>query len=179
MSNAFGSLNDDEIKQMARLIEALEQSTFDYLQLEVGDLKVTIGKGSVPPNGVAPTVSAAAAPAAAPAPQLHAAPRATPQAAPPAQPAKDEATAADGTVAITAPIIGRYYAQPEPGAPPFVTVGATVTEDTTVGLIEVMKTFNAVRAGVSGVIAELCVADAQLVEYGQVLFRVRPAAKAS
>lgn len=84
------------------------------------------------------------------------------------------AAPADGAVPIVAPLLGRFFAQPEPGAPPFVSVGAEVTADTTVGLIEVMKTFNAVPAGVNGTIVETCVQDAQLVEYGQVLFRVRP-----
>lgn len=177
MSNALGSLNEDEIRQMARLIEALEKSEFDFLQLEVGDLKVTIGKGNVPPNGV---VASTPAVAAGPPPQPHPAPQTAPIAAAvtapaAAPPAATGAGEAAGTVTISAPIIGRFYAKPEPGAPPFVTVGATVTEDTTVGLIEVMKTFNAVRAGVSGVITEICVQDAQLVEYGQLLFRVRTA----
>ena len=67
-----------------------------------------------------------------------------------------------------------FYARPEPGAPPFVVIGAEVKKDTTVCLIEVMKTFNAMNAGVNGVITEICAEDAQLVEYGQVLFRVRP-----
>jgi acetyl-CoA carboxylase biotin carboxyl carrier protein len=80
----------------------------------------------------------------------------------------------DGTIEIKAPIIGRFYEKPEPGATPFVKLGAEVNEDTTVGLIEVMKLFQAVRAGVSGVITEICVQDSQIVEYGQVLFRVRP-----
>jgi acetyl-CoA carboxylase biotin carboxyl carrier protein len=71
-------------------------------------------------------------------------------------------------------LLGRFYSQPEPGAAPFVTVGSDVNEDTTVGLIEVMKTFNAVRAGVSGTVTEICAQDAELVEYGQVLLRVRP-----
>jgi acetyl-CoA carboxylase biotin carboxyl carrier protein len=84
------------------------------------------------------------------------------------------AAAREGTVEIVAPLLGRFYAQPEPGAPPFVTVGAAVTEETTVGLIEVMKTFHAVPAGVNGVVTEICVQDAQFIEYGQVLFRVRP-----
>ena len=75
---------------------------------------------------------------------------------------------------VVAPLRGRFYARPEPGAPPFVSVGSEVTEDTTVGLIEVMKTFNAVRAGIGGVVTEICVQDAQLVEYGEVLFHVRP-----
>ncbi len=55
-----------------------------------------------------------------------------------------------------------------------VQCGAEVNEDTTVCLIEVMKTFNAMTAGVKGVITEICVKNAQMVEYGQVLFRVRP-----
>jgi acetyl-CoA carboxylase biotin carboxyl carrier protein len=67
-----------------------------------------------------------------------------------------------------------FYAQPEPGSPPFVSIGAEVKEDTTVCLIEVMKTFNAMTAGVQGVITEICAESAQMVEYGQVLFRVRP-----
>ena len=77
-------------------------------------------------------------------------------------------------MAVVAPLLGRFYSRPEPGAPPFVSVGSEVTEDTTVGLIEVMKTFNAVRAGTDGVIVEICVDDAQFVEYGEALFRVQP-----
>jgi acetyl-CoA carboxylase biotin carboxyl carrier protein len=78
-------------------------------------------------------------------------------------------------VDIKSEIMGMFYAQPEPGAPPFISIGAEVKEDTTVCLIEVMKTFNAIPAGVRGVVTEVCIENAQLVEYGQVLFRVRPA----
>ena len=70
--------------------------------------------------------------------------------------------------------MGRFYAKPEPGAAPFVTLGAKVDADASVGLIEVMKVFNSVRAGVSGIITEICVQDAQFIEYGQILFRIRP-----
>jgi acetyl-CoA carboxylase biotin carboxyl carrier protein len=70
--------------------------------------------------------------------------------------------------------MGMFYAQPEPGAPPYVSIGAAVDENTTLCLIEVMKTYNAMTAGVKGVITEICAENAQLVEYGQVLFRVRP-----
>jgi biotin carboxyl carrier protein len=75
---------------------------------------------------------------------------------------------------ITAPILGTFYVAPEPGAPPFVKVGETITEDTTVGLIEVMKVFNSVRSGVKGVVAELVVQNGQFVEHGQTLFLVKP-----
>jgi acetyl-CoA carboxylase biotin carboxyl carrier protein len=156
-------LSEDEVRQIGRIIEILNQSAFDHLQLEFGDLKLTIGKG----GAAAASISApqAAAPGAPPdTPSSAATPR---QAA-----ASDEAQ--DGSVAIKAPLLGRFYSQPEPGAAPFVSIGSEVSEDSTVGLIEVMKTFNAVRAGVSGTITQICVRDAELVEYGQVLLRARP-----
>ncbi|MCZ2156638.1 MAG: acetyl-CoA carboxylase, biotin carboxyl carrier protein, partial [Bryobacterales bacterium] len=67
-----------------------------------------------------------------------------------------------------------YYASPEPGAPPFVKVGDVVDLETTVGLIEIMKVFTAVAAGVCGVVTEMCVQDTEFVEYAQILYRVRP-----
>jgi len=170
VSNTLDTLSDEEVRQIALLVETLDRSTFDYLQLDVGRLKLTLGKGA--PIGVAgPGVAApAAAPmqVAAPAPAVALAPAAAPAAAPGA------ARAADGSVEIVAPMLGRFYAKPEPGAAPFVAVGTEVSADTTVGLIEVMKVFTAVRAGLSGVVTEICVQDAQFIEYGHVLFRVRP-----
>ena len=176
MSNAFDLLSDEEVRQITCLVESLDRSTFDFLQLELGDMKLTIGKGNAPPAGLAaPAAAPVMAPAAAAVPvPAPAAVAPAPAAAAPA--AKQESPGEAGTIAITAPIMGRFYARPEPGAAPFVTLDATVDGDATVGLIEVMKVFNAVRAGVSGVITEICVEDAQFIEFGQVLFRVRPAA---
>jgi len=170
VSNDLTSLTEDHVRQLGRIIGTLEQSTFDFLQLEVGDLKVTIGKGNVPvpvPDAAAAmpprlAVSSVAS-TSAPPPQVEPAPAPTPSESPPP-------TA--GSVEITSPIMGMFYTRPEPGAATFVTVGESVEEDSTVGLVEVMKTFNAVSAGVRGKIVEVCAPDAQLVEYGQVLFRV-------
>lgn len=179
MSNTFDSLNDDEVRQIALLVETLDRSTFDFLQLEVGNLKVTIGKGNAPPGmGAAPGVPASSV--AAPQPPAAALPAAVPAAPNPPPPAvANEVRAPDGTVTIVAPLMGRFYAKPEPGAAPFVSVGAEVNADTTVGLIEVMKVFTAVRADVSGVVTEICVQDAEFIEYGHILFRVRPATAVS
>ena len=186
MSSPLNSLTDDEVRQIALLVETLDRSTFDFLQLDVGSLKVTIGKGGPPPiTGMPPS-----APPAPPVPEHQAPAIAAPAAtaeisaavavhnAPP-QAARIDGPAQDGTVTIVAPMMGRFYAKPEPGAAPFVAVGDEITADTTVALIEVMKVFTAVRAGVSGVITEVCVQDAQFVEYEHVLFRVRLASKAS
>jgi len=183
VSNKLDSLSDDEVRQIAQLVETLDRSTFEYLQVEVGNLKVTIGKGSLSqsaetrassrddPSGV--SASAEQPPLAAPSPGIEAAPAIS---APPpsAQAVTDETRSRDGTVTIVAPLLGRFYAQPEPGAAPFVSVGEELTPDTTVGLIEVMKVFTAVRAGVNGVVTEICVQDAEFVEHGRILFRVRP-----
>ena len=81
--------------------------------------------------------------------------------------------AENGTVIITAPMVGRYYAQSEPGADPFVKLGDEVDKDTTVALIEVMKMFTAVPAGANGVISEIFAQNEEIVEFGQNLFRVR------
>ena len=175
-------LTEDEVRRIGRIIETLEQSTFDYLQLELGALKLTVAKGNAAmalPAGAA-AAPAVAAPVPAPAP-TPAEPPPAPSVASPASagtasaPAAAAASAAgSGLVDIVSPMIGRFYSQPEPGAAPFVTPGSEVGPETTVGLVEAMKMFNAVHAGTTGTIAEVCVQDATIVEYGQVLFRVRP-----
>jgi len=173
VADAFRLLSDDEVREIGLIIETLERSTFDFLQLEFGDIKLTIGKGQPPTAAatqqapVAPTVTAPQTISTVSMP-----PPVAPLTADVSDDVKKSAGRVDGTD-IVAPLLGRFYAQSEPGAAPFVSVGSEVTEDTTVGLIEVMKTFNAVRAGVDGVVTEVCVQDTQLVEYGDVLFRVR------
>lgn len=75
---------------------------------------------------------------------------------------------------IKSPMVGTYYAQPEPGADPYVRVGTRIKPGQTLCIIEAMKIMNPLDAEVSGVVREVCVEDAQPVEFGQVLFRVDP-----
>jgi acetyl-CoA carboxylase biotin carboxyl carrier protein len=175
VTDAFRLLTDDEVRQIVLIIESLDRSTFDFLKLEFGDVKLTIGKGQPPVIAAATPEVSVVPPVSAPqtASTVAPSPPVVPAAAAVDKGGESIKGQADG-FDVVAPLLGRFYAQSEPGAPPFVSVGSEVTEDTTVGLIEVMKTFNAVCAGVSGVVTEICVQDAQLVEYGQVLFRVRP-----
>lgn len=163
-------LSEDDVLHILKLID---ESKFDYFQLEVGELKITVSKGDpIPLPGAAPQ---AVAVSAAPSPAATAArPAAAPAPAPAAQAAKPAATIPDGMAAITAPLLGTFYVAPEPGAPPFVKVGQQITEDTTVGLIEVMKVFNSVRATVKGTIVEVVAQNGQFVEFGQPLFIVKP-----
>jgi acetyl-CoA carboxylase biotin carboxyl carrier protein len=160
-------LSEDDVLHILKLID---ESKFDYFQLEVGELKITVSKGDpIPLGNTAQAIAVNTAPLAAPA----AAPKPAPT--PAASPAAPKAAVIPaGHLAITAPLLGTFYVAPEPGAPPFIQVGQQVTEDTTCGLIEVMKVFNSVRAGVNGTVVEVVAANGGFVEFGQPLFIVKP-----
>src|SRR6185312_9929900 len=76
-------------------------------------------------------------------------------------------------VVVRAPLPGTFYRAPRPGAAPFVEVGSHVGADTVIGIVETMKLMNSVSAGVAGVVAEFCVANAELAAQGAVLLRIR------
>ncbi|WP_134702072.1 acetyl-CoA carboxylase biotin carboxyl carrier protein [Ammoniphilus sp. YIM 78166] len=82
------------------------------------------------------------------------------------------AATTENTQTIVSPMVGTFYSAPEPGAAPFVQVGQQVQEDTIVCVLEAMKLFNEIEAGVKGTIVEVLVKDGQMVEYGQPLFKV-------
>jgi acetyl-CoA carboxylase biotin carboxyl carrier protein len=164
-------LTEDDVLHILKLID---ESKFDYFQLEVGELKITVSKGEPIPISSSPQGAPFSQPArAVEAPKpTPAAPAAASQSTTPAVDTK--AAVAEGLLPITAPLLGTFYVAPEPGAPPFVQVGTAITEDTTVGLIEVMKVFNSVRASVKGTIVQVVAQNGQFVEYGQTLFLVKP-----
>lgn len=149
---------------VAEIMRLLEQSSFDELTLEMEGIKLSLRRGAA---AAGRTESVLGPPAAAAAP-----PTLAPELAP--IPAQTPAKSADPNVQdVVAPLLGTFYRSPKPGAPPFVEVGATVTEDTVVAIIEVMKLMNTVRAGVRGTVVEILPIDGALVEYGEPLLRVR------
>lgn len=83
--------------------------------------------------------------------------------------AKDE-----GLLEIKSPIVGTFYSSPSPDSDPYVEVGSAVSSNTVVCIVEAMKVMNEIKAETSGIIAQVCVKNGQAVEYGQVLFKVRP-----
>ena len=149
------SLTAADVAEIMRLVE---QSGFDELTLEMEGTKISLRRGA--PAG---TPAAAVAAAPPPAPAQPPAP-ATATAAATADPALED---------LPSPLLGTFYRAPKPGAPPFVEVGSPVEADSIVGIIEVMKLMNTVRAGVRGAVAEILVADGALAEYGETLMRVR------
>ena len=79
----------------------------------------------------------------------------------------------DGTTAVTAPMVGVFYAAPSPGAEPFVRAGSKVHKGDTLCVIEAMKLMNEVTAERDGEVAEVCATDGELVEFGCCLMRIR------
>lgn len=152
-------LSIEEIKQLIELVDA---SKLDELELEVKDTKLKLKKN----KEVTEVVSSA--PVAAPA-----AP--TPQTTAPTQAAVEETPAAESEnlEVITSPMVGTFYASRTPEDAPFVNPGSKVANDSIVCIIEAMKLFNDITADIDGEIAEVLVTNGELVEFGQPLFKVR------
>lgn len=160
---------------LVELLQTIERSGLDEVDLRIGALRLYVnrhaGADTRAPVGGAP------GPAAPGRADVPAAQGGTAGAEPADAPGGEAATgAADdaGVVHITAPMVGTFYRAPEPGADPFVEVGSEVGEDDIVGIIEVMKLMNHVKAGSTGTIAEIYVDDQGVVEYGQPLMAVAP-----
>jgi acetyl-CoA carboxylase biotin carboxyl carrier protein len=94
---------------------------------------------------------------------------AAPAAAPPAEAPQPAAPKGPNPGAVPSPMVGTVYVAPEPGKPPFVKVGDSVKEGDTLFIVEAMKTMNPILAPRSGRISEICVTDAQPIEFGQTL----------
>jgi acetyl-CoA carboxylase biotin carboxyl carrier protein len=153
-------LTDEDVREILRIID---ESQLDELRIDMPDFRLHVRRGGAPPaaEAVEPPSPRRSEPASA-------APGAPPEPAAPA-------TASDnGAATIDAPMLGTFYRASAPGEQPFVDVGSKVDADTVVCLIEVMKMMNSVKAGVTGIVVEVCAGNAQLVEYGEPLFRVDP-----
>lgn len=151
-----------DIRKVKKLIELLEESGIDELEIKEGEESVRISRHSKTP---------AAQQFYAPAP-MAAAPVAAPAAA--AAPAAEAATAAPalkGTV-IRSPMVGTFYRKPSPTSPNFAEVGQSVKKGDTLCIVEAMKMMNHIEAEIGGVIDAILVEDGQPVEFDQPLFTV-------
>ena len=155
-----------ELEQITALLAAFDQSTAVRLRWKSGDQQLTLEKPEAIPAPVVPAAVAAAPVAAAAVPAPAAAPAAPAQA--PAAPAAQE----EGE-AITAPLVGTFYAASAPDKAPFVAVGDKVKAGQTVCLLEAMKMISEVPAPFDCVIEEVVAENDQLAAFGDVLFRVR------
>ena len=144
-----------DFERVREVIKLMEQHDLSEIDLQQGDSKIKLCRGSAAPIY---------------APPAYAPPAAAPQAA-----AADSSGGADtaGTITINAPMVGTFYGRANPESEPFVKVGSMVNEDTVVCIVEAMKVFNEIPAECRGEIVEILVQDQQPVDFGKPMFRVR------
>jgi len=161
---------DSDLQRIEELIEIMKDNDLVELEIKHGDDKIFL-KRSQPQPALGRTVTAV--PVIEPG-----------VSAAPARPNETQTSAAEvrpsdtqpheGLVEIKSPLIGTFYATPSPDSKPYVELGSHVDAQTVVCVIEAMKVMNEIKAETSGTIAEILVTNGQAVEYGQVLFRIRP-----
>ncbi len=175
------SFTIDDIQQVLRIIQECHDCE---LHMEMGDLKFSLSRGDIGDSTRSPLDLSKDSTVCQPqqfeqkatATATTSAEKEEPEATPTAIKAeKEEETIEEGLVAIKASVVSVFYRRPSPDEPPFVDVGSEVKEDTVVCLLEVMKCFRSVMAGVQGRVEKVCVINAELVENGTVLFLIRPA----
>ncbi|SHE11151.1 acetyl-CoA carboxylase, biotin carboxyl carrier protein [Chlamydia abortus] len=161
-----------KLSEIKELIQLVDQSSLQELEIQNENCKLFIRKPS-------PSKSETVYVASAPQQQVAATPQASPL--PQAAAVQAEAESKDGQQpdrshlhTITSPMVGTFYAAPSPEAPPFVSEGSKVKENTVVCIVEAMKLMNEIEAEVNGEIVEVLVDNGQLVEFGQPLFLVKP-----
>lgn len=152
-----------DVEVIKRLVELMVENELAEVSIRDGEEEISLKKAQAPQIMPAPLPITAI-------PHLSA-----PTAVPTAPAKEEEEDADDGLVAIPSPMVGTFYAAPDPSSPPYAKVGDPVSADTVVCIIEAMKVFNEIKAGVAGTIERTMVSNETAVEYDQPLFMVRPA----
>ncbi len=152
-----------DLKEIRQILKLMDTHGLTEFTLERDDEKLAL-KREVHDHSQSPVIQHVVAPVATP----------PLQAAPAAPPAEVEETKEDESLhLLTSPMVGTFYAASSPDSDPYARVGAPVSPDTTVCIIEAMKIMNEIKAEVNGVIEEVCVQNGQPVEFGETLFKVR------
>jgi acetyl-CoA carboxylase biotin carboxyl carrier protein len=161
-------------RDISAIVHAVQQSDVTRFRLVTPDCEIYISRADDDGEyDSKSSVWSSSTPSVVPVVAPNADVAASTTAPPPAAGAPDTVSA--DLRSVTSPMIGIFYTAPEPGADPFVSVGGLVERDATVGLVEAMKLFTAVEAGVHGTVEEVLVSNGDYVEFGQPLMRVRPA----
>ncbi|MAF98707.1 MAG: acetyl-CoA carboxylase, biotin carboxyl carrier protein [Micavibrio sp.] len=142
----------DAIKQVAELIE---ETGMSEIEITAKDQSIRLSKGGTAVMAAAPSAAVPAMPSDPAIPQMAS--------------TSTDTTAHTHPGAVTSPMVGTVYLQPEPGAPSFVSKGQSVQAGDTLVIIEAMKVMNPIKADKSGTVTQLLVGDGQPVEFGDVL----------
>jgi acetyl-CoA carboxylase biotin carboxyl carrier protein len=169
-----------DLAQLERLLSFMSEHGLEEFEYAHGDLRIRLKKAiaapPAPPSRALPAAREFALPGTA-APAEPAASEPAPPAAAESSASAPPASAADDLHVIKSPIVGTFYAAPNPEAGPFVKVGDTVEAGQTVCIIEAMKLMNEIEADISGEVVRTLVENGQPVEYGEPLFALRPTGK--
>ncbi len=150
---------DADVQKIKELIKIMKENDLAKIDIRHGEDYISLQR--IQPAGTA------LAPVVASAPGMG-----TPTAIPPTAPGAHAKS--EGLLEIKSPIVGTFYEAPSPDSDPYVETGSHVDPQTVVCIIEAMKVMNEIKAEISGTVVEKVVATGQAVEYGQVLFRVKP-----
>jgi acetyl-CoA carboxylase biotin carboxyl carrier protein len=155
-----------DLNSIKEIVKTAKENGVAELQVEAKDFKVTVSfiMGAAPVVQHAPVVHHAPT-APAPAPQAHT----------PAQAAKASAASDAGLHVIKSPFVGTFYSSAAPGKPVYVKIGDKVKVGQPLCVLEAMKIMNEIDADMAGEVVEICVDNESLVEFGQPLFKIRPA----
>ncbi len=170
-------LTNDEVLKILKIID---ESQYNEVRLEIGGLKLHVQKegGQIESASPLNPPLAQSSLLAAPEPGLASANAHAPLPVAPAEASAikpdQDATIPEGMMAVHAPVLGIFYRASSPGEKPFVDVGQKVEADDTLCLIEVMKLFNSVKAGIKGTITRILAENGMMVEHGQVLIFIKP-----
>jgi len=162
-----------DIRKVKKLIELLEESNIDEIEIQEGEESVRISRNSA--SSLQGLVAPAMAPAMAPA---AAVPAAAPAPAPPPAPAAAEAAAEPAAAAgtsghvVKSPMVGTFYRAPSPSSPSFVEVGQHVKVGDVICIVEAMKMMNQIEADKAGVVEAILVENGQAVEFDQPLVTI-------
>ena len=152
-----------DLRKIRRLVELMKEHELSEIDIREGETRIQIRRGSEPVL-THPAASAPAAAIAAPAASKGETAAAGPSSS---APAEDK-----NFVIIHSPMVGTFYAAPDPDSPPYVKVGDHVGPETTVCIVEAMKVFNQIPAEVAGKIVAVLVENGEPVEFGKPLFKV-------
>ena len=156
----MGENKKNGLKKVKELIELMKKNDLVELEVVDGDSKIHLKR----PQPAAPVITQI---------PITQAPAAAPAAAPDVPPAQTDSEDEE-LVDIKSPIVGTFYAGPSPDSKPYIAVGDTVEPDSVVCIVEAMKVMNEIKAEASGTIVKILCKTGEAVEFGQVIFRVKP-----
>ena len=163
---------DSDLQKIRELIEIMKRNELVEVEISHGDDKIFLKRSQPQPaaGGGGTAVPMAGAGVSGMSEAAHVSQNSAPQVAP----SVSETGFEDDLVEIKSPLVGTFYATPSPDSEPYVEVGSHVDEQAVVCIVEAMKVMNEIKSEISGTITEILVVNGQAVEYGQVLFKIRP-----